>query len=44
MLKGKMVVEQGLTNSGEKKRSKSQRQKGKIHPFEFRVPKNSKER
>ena len=39
MLKGKMVVEQGLTNSCEKKRSESQRQKGKIHPFEFRVPK-----
>ena len=28
----------------EKKRSKKQRRKGKIHPFECRVPKNSKER
>ena len=26
------------------KRSKSQRRKGKIYPFECRVPKNSKER
>jgi len=26
------------------KRSKRQRRKGKIYPFEFRVPKNSKER
>ena len=26
------------------KRSKRQRRKGKIHPFECRVPKNSKER
>ena len=28
----------------EKKRSKKQRRKGKIHPFECRVPRNSKER
>ena len=28
----------------EKKRSERQRRKGKIYPFEFRVPKNSKER
>ena len=34
----------GLTNSWEKKRSKRQRRKGKIFPFECRVPKNSKER
>ena len=33
----------GLTNSCEKKRSKKQRRKGKVYPFEFRVPKNSKE-
>ena len=26
------------------KRSQKQRRKGKIYPFEFRVPKNSKER
>ena len=44
MQKGKMVVEGGLTNSCEKKRSERQRRKGKIHPFECRVPKNSKER
>ena len=44
MQKGKMVVEGGLTNSLEKKRSKRQRRKGKIYPFECRVPKNSKER
>ena len=42
--KGKMVVCGGLTNSCEKKGSKRQRRKGKIHPFECRVPKNSKER
>ena len=44
MQKGKMVVWGGLTNSWEKKRSKKQRRKGKILPFECRVPKNSKER
>ena len=33
-----------VTNSCEKKRSKKQRRKGKIYPFECRVPKNSKER
>ena len=44
MQKGKMVVWGGLTNSWEKKRSKKQRRKGKIYPFECRVPKNSKER
>ena len=40
--KGKMVV--CLTNSYEKKRSERQRRKGKMYPFECRVPKNSKER
>ena len=44
MQKGKMVVWGGLTNSCEKKRSEKQRRKGKIFPFECRVPKNSKER
>ena len=44
MQKGKMVVWGGLTNSWEKKRSKRQRRKGKIYPFECRIPKNSKER
>ena len=44
MQKGKMVVGEALTNSYEKKKSKSQRRKGKIYPSECRVPKNSKER
>ena len=44
MQKGKMVIWGGLTNSCEKKRSEKQRRKGKIFPFECRVPKNSKER
>ena len=34
----------GLSNSCEKKKGKKQRRKGKIYPFECRVPKNSKER
>ena len=42
--KGKMVVWGGCTNSGEKKISERQRRKGKIYPFEYRVPKTSKER
>ena len=42
--KGKMVVWGGRTNSGEKKISERQRRKGKIYPFEYRVPKMSKER
>ena len=41
---GKVVVQGGLTNRWEKKRSKRQRRKGKIYPFECRVPKNTKER
>ena len=39
-----MTVLGGLTNSCEKKRSQKQRRKGKIFPFEYRVPKNSKKR
>ena len=39
-----MVVWGGLTNSCENKRIERQRRKGKIYPFECRVPKNSKER
>ena len=42
--KSKMAVWGGFTNSCEKKRSEKQRRKGKIYPFECRVPKNSKER
>ena len=44
MQKSKMADWGGLTNSCEKKESKKQRRKGKIYPFECRVPKNSKER
>ena len=44
MQKSKMAAWGGLKNSCEKKRSKKQRRKGKIYPFECRVPKNSKER
>ena len=44
MQKSKMAVWGGLTNSCEEKRSEKQRRKGKIYPFECRVPKNSKER
>ena len=44
MQKSKMAVGGGLTNSCEKKRSEKQRRKGKIFPFECRVPKNTKER
>ena len=44
MQKSKMVAWGGLTNSCEKRRSKRQRRKGKIHSFECRVPKNIKER
>ena len=44
MQKSKMTVWGGLTNSCEKKRSKKQRRKGKTYPFEYRVPKNNKER
>ena len=44
MLKSKMAVWGGLTNSCEKKRSEKQMRKGKIYPFKCRVPKNSKEK
>ena len=37
MQKSKMAVWGGLTNSCEKKRSKKQRRKGKINPFECRM-------
>ena len=42
--KRKMAVWGGLTNSCEKKGREKQRRRGKIYPFECRVPKNSKER
>ena len=44
MQKSKMAIWRGLINSCEKKGSENQRRKGKIYPFECRVPKNSKER
>ena len=44
MQKSKMAVWGGLTNSCEKKGSEKQRRKGKIYPFECRVPKNSEKR
>ena len=44
MQKSIMAVWGGLTNRCEKKRTEKQRRKGKIYPFECRVPKNSKER
>ena len=43
MQKSKMAVSGGLTKSCEK-RCERQRKNGKIYPFEYRVPKNSKER
>ena len=40
--KSKMAFSGGLTNSCKKKRSKKQRGKGKIYPFEYRVPKKAR--
>ena len=40
MQKSKMTIWGGLTNSFEKKGSEKQRRKGKIYPFECRVPRN----
>ena len=42
--KEKRLSEETLEIAEEKKRSKKQRRKGKINPFECRVPKISKER
>ena len=42
--KSKIAILGGLTNSCENKGSKKQRRKGKLFPFEGRVPKNTKER
>ena len=44
MQESKVAILEGLINSCEKKRSKKERRKGKIWPFECRVPKNSKEK
>ena len=43
MQKGKMV-EEALKIAVKRREAKKQRRKGKIFPFECRVPKNSKER
>ena len=42
--KAKWLSEEALQIAVKKKRSEKQRRKGKIYPFECRVPKNSKER
>ena len=42
--KRQVAVWEGLTNSCEKKRSETQKTKGKVHTSKCRVPKNSKER
>ena len=42
--KSKMAVWGGLTNSCENKGNEKEQKKGKIYPFECRVPNNSKER
>ena len=42
--KGKWLSEETLQIAVKKKRSKKQRKKGKIYPFDCRVPKNSQER
>ena len=38
------IVQEIMIKTISKKRSKRQRRKGKIYPFECRVPKNSKKR
>ena len=42
--KAKWLSGEALQIAEEKKRSEWQRRKGKIYPFECRVPKNSKKR
>ena len=44
MQKSEIAFWGGLMNNCEEKGSKKQRRKGKIYPFDCRVPKNSKER
>ena len=41
--KAKWLSEEGLQIAEDKKRCERQRRKGKIYPFECRVPKTSKE-
>ena len=42
--RAKWLTEEALQIAVKKKRSEKQRRKGKIYPFECRVPKTSKER
>ena len=42
--KAKQLSEEALQIAVKKREEKKQRRKGKIHPLECRVPKNSKER
>ena len=42
--KAKWLSEKALQTALKRKEAKKQRRKGKIYPFECRVPKNSKER
>ena len=42
--KAKWLSKDALQISYEKKKSERQRRKGKVYPFECRVPKNSKDR
>ena len=42
--KAKWLSEEALQIAEKKKRSRRQRRKGKIYPFEYRVPKTSKDR
>ena len=44
MQKAKWLSGEALQIAVKKKRGEKQRRKGKIYPFEFRVPKNSKKR
>ena len=43
-INAKWLSEEALQRDEKKKRSKKQRRKGKIYPFECKVPNNSKER
>ena len=42
--KGKWLSEEALQTAEKRREAKGKGEKGKIHPFEGRVPKNNKER
>ena len=42
--RAKWLSEEALQTAVERREARKQRRKGKIWPFEYRVPKNSKER